>query len=122
MECDAPAMRSSSSREPPANIKTTLAECRSGIASTTTRAPPGNRCTGGDVCMGTVSIRTGLSRPALTQSAERSVQRHGDEVRRHPIRDRVQGFAQVAAHVRRRVHLIELQAVTNRLRYLGRRE
>src|SRR5260370_4343372 len=52
MKCDTPARRSSSSREPPANIKTRLVDWRSGIDSTTSRAPPGSAWTLWEVDMG----------------------------------------------------------------------
>ena len=42
MKCETPPSRSSSNREPPSNIKTMLVEWRSGIGSTTRRAPPGS--------------------------------------------------------------------------------
>jgi hypothetical protein len=42
MKCDTPACRWSSNLEPPPNMKTTLAERRSGIAAVTNFAPPGS--------------------------------------------------------------------------------
>ena len=42
MKCETPASRSSSSREPPPNMRTTLDESRSAIESVTSLAPPGS--------------------------------------------------------------------------------
>src|SRR5437667_7684133 len=119
MKCDTPPSRSSSRREPPANIKTTLVEWRSGIDSTTRRAPPGNACTRWGAPMGSESIGA-LVRGALAQCAQRGIQGHGDEIRRHPVRNGVQRLAQVAADVGHLVDLADLEAVADRLGNLGR--
>src|SRR5258708_19292101 len=56
----------------------------------------------------------------LPQRTERGVKRHRHEIRRHTVRHRVQCFVQVAADGGRRLKLGELQAITDRLRYVRR--
>src|ERR1044071_6843487 len=107
MKCETPARRSSSRREPPANIKTTLVEWRSGIGSTTRRAPPGSAWTLRAESMGNRSIGS-LLMWAFPQGPQRCVEGHRDEVGRHAVRDRVQRLTQVAPYVRYGVHLTQL--------------
>src|ERR1700693_59127 len=59
---------------------------------------------------------------SLLESAKRGVQGHCHEVSGHAVRNGIQRLAEIPPHVLDVIHLLELEAVTNRLCDLGRRD